>query len=128
MKKLVSESNQIPQELDDFSSSTTIYLNKNVKQETRKNSFDENQDFIVYVYDRYVFSREEYPMYLEDKELTSEQRTAKIAELEAYLANTDWYSVRYAETGIRIPKKIKEARRKARLEISLLRDLEENNQ
>jgi hypothetical protein len=45
---------------------------------------------------------------------------AQIMELESYLRETDWYAVRYAETG-EIPVDIKTARQAARDEISTLR-------
>ena len=45
----------------------------------------------------------------------------RIAELESYLASTDWYAIRESETGIDIPADIKQARADARLEISSLR-------
>lgn len=48
-------------------------------------------------------------------------RLAKIEELEAYLAETDWYVIRFADTGEAIPEEIKTKRRDARDEISRLR-------
>lgn len=47
----------------------------------------------------------------------------RISELENYLNSTDWYAVRYAETGVEIPADIKTARQAARDEISTLREL-----
>jgi hypothetical protein len=47
----------------------------------------------------------------------------RISELESYLNSTDWYAVRYAETGVEIPDDIKTARQAARDEISTLREL-----
>lgn len=47
----------------------------------------------------------------------------RISELESYLNSTDWYAVRYAETGVEIPADIKTARQAAREEISALREL-----
>ncbi len=46
----------------------------------------------------------------------------RISELEHYLNSTDWYAVRYAETGVEIPADIKAARQEARDEISDLRE------
>lgn len=46
----------------------------------------------------------------------------RISELENYLNSTDWYAVRYAETGVEIPDDIKTARQAARDEISTLRE------
>lgn len=45
----------------------------------------------------------------------------RIAELESYLNETDWYVSRYAETGKEIPVDIVKARQDARDEISKLR-------
>lgn len=47
----------------------------------------------------------------------------RISELEAYLNSTDWYAVRYAETGVEIPDDVKTGRQEARDEISTLREL-----
>lgn len=52
-----------------------------------------------------------------------EKARERIAELEAYLASTDWYAVRYAETGVAVPDDVKAARADARLEISALREV-----
>lgn len=49
----------------------------------------------------------------------------RIDELQKYLDETDWYAVRFAETGVEIPDEIKAERQAAREEISRLRD---NNQ
>lgn len=51
----------------------------------------------------------------------AELKQARIAELESYLASTDWYAIRESETGVDIPADIKQARADARLEISSLR-------
>ncbi len=45
----------------------------------------------------------------------------RIVELEKYLNDTDWYSIRYAETGKEIPVNVVKARQEARDEISKLR-------
>ena len=45
----------------------------------------------------------------------------RIAELEKYLNETDWYAIRLADTGEEIPAEIKKARQDAREEISKLR-------
>lgn len=54
---------------------------------------------------------------------TNELNERRISELEAYLNSTDWYAVRYAETGVEIPADVKTARQEARDEISTLREL-----
>ena len=51
----------------------------------------------------------------------SEIDAEKIAELQQYLDDTDWYAVRFAETGIEIPEEVKQKRQEAREEISNLR-------
>lgn len=54
-----------------------------------------------------------------------EERNAKrIEALQHYLASTDWYAVRFAETGVAVPDAVKEKRAQARVEIS---DLRANN-
>ena len=53
---------------------------------------------------------------------TNELNERRISELENYLNSTDWYAVRYAETGVEIPDDIKTARQAARDEISALRE------
>ena len=45
----------------------------------------------------------------------------RLMELENYLSETDWYSIRFAETGMQMPFDIKNARQSAREEISNLR-------
>jgi hypothetical protein len=52
----------------------------------------------------------------------NELNERRISELESYLNTTDWYAVRYAETGVEIPDDIKTARQAAREEISTLRE------
>lgn len=52
-----------------------------------------------------------------------EKAKARIAELEIYLTNTDWYAVRYAETNVPVPENIRQARANAREEISTLREI-----
>lgn len=47
----------------------------------------------------------------------------KLAILYAYLADTDWYAVRKADTGEDIPADITKARQEARDEISVLREV-----
>lgn len=46
----------------------------------------------------------------------------RIAELQNYLAATDWYAVRFAETGVAVPDAVKAERQAAREEISRLRE------
>ena len=53
----------------------------------------------------------------------TELATARIAELQAYLSSTDWYAVRYAETGVVVPEEVKAQRQAARAEIDELREV-----
>ena len=46
----------------------------------------------------------------------------RISELERYLQDTDWYAIRYADTGEAIPEEVKKKRQEARDEISSLRN------
>lgn len=44
-----------------------------------------------------------------------------IAEYQQYLDTTDWYVVRYSETGVEIPEEIRQKRQEARNKINELR-------
>lgn len=57
-----------------------------------------------------------------DAEKIEADRLAEIASLTAYLASTDWYATRMAETGKAIPGETVEERAKARARISYLKD------
>lgn len=58
----------------------------------------------------------------EQEQFEEEQRKEqRIAELEKYLSDTDWYAIRFADTGEEYPTEIKTARQEARNEISQLR-------
>ena len=46
----------------------------------------------------------------------------RIDELQKYLDETDWYVVRFAETGVAVPEDVKAERQAAREEISRLRE------
>lgn len=50
-----------------------------------------------------------------------EKAQQRISELESFLQETDWYAIRYADTGEAIPVAIKNNRQDARDEISELR-------
>lgn len=56
-----------------------------------------------------------------DAKAIEKQNQEKISELEEYLKSTDWYAIRFADTGEEIPADIKKARQEARDEISKLR-------
>ena len=49
-------------------------------------------------------------------------KNIRIAELQNLLYTTDWYAIRYAETGVVVPDEIKVKRQSAREEISRLRN------
>lgn len=63
-----------------------------------------------------------YPT-LTDRTPPSQEEVARmrINELENYLRETDWYAIRFADTGEVIPSEIKNNRQDARDEISRLR-------
>lgn len=46
----------------------------------------------------------------------------RVDELQKYLDETDWYAVRFAETGVAVPEDVKAKRQAAREEISRLRE------
>lgn len=50
----------------------------------------------------------------------TEEILIEIERLQSYLKNTDWYSIRFAETGKSIPEDIKRNRQIARDRISEL--------
>lgn len=56
------------------------------------------------------------------KPTEEELKKQKISELERYLSQTDWYAIRFADTGEAIPTEIKQKRQDARDEISRLRE------
>lgn len=56
------------------------------------------------------------------EETDEEKREFRIAELQDFLDLTDWYAVRFAETGVEIPDAVKAKRQAAREEISRLRE------
>ena len=56
-----------------------------------------------------------------DKAKNDIETASRISELQAYLSSTDWYAIRYADTGESIPEDVKIKRAEARAEISKLR-------
>lgn len=58
--------------------------------------------------------------YLSDYD-TTPTAEQQITELQTYLKNTDWYAIRYAETGTEIPDGITKKRQEMRNKISELR-------
>lgn len=60
-----------------------------------------------------ITEHEDAPIVVEEK--TAEQLQAEInTEALAYLASTDWYVVRFSETGIAIPDDVKAKRQESR--------------
>ena len=45
----------------------------------------------------------------------------RLSELQEYLRSTDWYAIRFADSGVEIPSSVKQARQEARDEIDTLR-------
>lgn len=63
------------------------------------------------------------PILVDPPAPTEEERVRqRVAELERYLSQTDWYAIRFADTGEPIPEEIKHKRQEARDEISSLRN------
>ena len=60
------------------------------------------------------------------EETDEEKRKFRIAELQDFLDMTDWYAVRFAETGVEVPEDVKAERQSAREEISRLRSEVDN--
>ena len=56
-----------------------------------------------------------------------ELKNFRINELQNFLEETDWYAIRFADTGAEIPEDIKVARQSAREEISRLRGDDDQN-
>lgn len=75
--------------------------------EQKRISGDENGDPIL----------TDYPAPTEE-----ELNEREINELQSYLIATDWYAIRFADTGAPIPEEIKQRRANARLRISELRN------
>lgn len=94
-------------------------------------AFNETSDFPCLVFDEvvedtehqmsdYVMVENEFVLDTDAKAI-EKQNQEKIAELEESLKSTDWYAIRFADTGEEIPTDIKKARQEARDEISRLR-------
>jgi phosphoenolpyruvate carboxylase len=63
------------------------------------------------------------PILIDPPQPTEEEiKQARIKELEFFLSSTDWYVVRFADTGEPVPSEIKQQRQDARDEISRLRN------
>lgn len=94
-------------------------------------AFNETGDFPCLVFDEvvedtehqisdYVMVGNEFVLDTDAKAI-EKQKEQRIAELEEYLKSTDWYAIRFADTGEEIPEDIKKARQEARDEISKLK-------
>ncbi|WP_458401140.1 hypothetical protein [Mailhella sp.] len=64
---------------------------------------------------------EERPHVPTEEEERRAEIEARIAELQEYLRSTDWYAIRFADSGVEIPAGVKQARQEARDEIDTLR-------
>lgn len=67
-----------------------------------------------------------YPVLLDlpqpkKEDLDKEVYRNELEELQKYLQDTDWYAIRFSETGKKVPKDISEKRENARNRISELR-------
>lgn len=56
-----SESTSIPELIDMVSSPTTVYIRKNIQEETR---IENEEEYIIYTYDEAILTKEEYAIYL----------------------------------------------------------------
>ena len=56
-----------------------------------------------------------------DEAKTEIRTNSRITELQTYLSSTDWYAIRYADSGEPMPDDVRTKRAEARLEISQLR-------
>ena len=61
-----SESDTMPDEIDTMSSSTTVYLRRNIREEERKDP-ETGEIRTVFVYDEAKIPRQEYADYLSGK-------------------------------------------------------------
>lgn len=56
-----------------------------------------------------------------DEAKTKIKTNSRIMELQTYLSSTDWYAIRYSDSGEPMPEEVRVKRAEARLEISQLR-------
>lgn len=72
--------------------------------------------------------KEGNPILVEPPPPTEEEiKQQRLTELERYLQTTDWYAIRFADSGTPVPEEIKSKRQKAREEISTLREILNSN-
>lgn len=55
--------------------------------------------------------------------LSSEELSEEMIALQEYLTSTDWYAIRFADTGEPIPESVRTKRADARVRISEIREL-----
>lgn len=84
-------------------------------------SIDEQIEDTDHTVDDYVQVDGQYVLKTSD-EAVEQRKVERIAELQNRLNATDWYAVRFAETGVAIPDAVKAERQAAREEISRLRE------
>lgn len=121
MKKFIVSSSSEPLRIDNVSSRTVTYINYNVHKVEREVSISKSK-YSNYEYDQLRLTKQEYSIYEKVKDLTDKQKLERITELQEYLNSTDWYAIRQAESGKKIPKSTLKNREEARIEISLLKD------
>jgi hypothetical protein len=86
----------------------SIFLNEVITNQAQFSSQEEAEAWVAY----HGFSS---PVY---EDISAQVDQDKInAEARAYLASTDWYVVRQAETGVAVPQSILDARAAARASI-----------
>ena len=72
---------------------------------------------------RFKGDKEGKPILVDPPEPTKEELAKlKTIELQNYLRETDWYAIRFADTGEPIPEEIKKKRQEARDEVSKLKE------
>lgn len=64
---------------------------------------------------------EERPHVPTEEEERRAELERRLSELQEYLRSTDWYAIRFADSGVEIPAGVKQARQEARDEIDTLR-------
>lgn len=77
--------------------------------------YDDNQMDLVG--DKVQMTDEEIELHLNPPKTAEEIQAEINQEALAYLASTDWYVVRFAETGVAIPEDVVQARAEARSKI-----------
>ena len=64
---------------------------------------------------------EEHPYVPTKEDVRRAELEGRLSELQEYLRSTDWYAIRFADSGVEMPAGVKQARQEARDEIDTLR-------